>query len=127
MRRRTPPDWHYMYSVEFIVLLIEPDASSVDQLRESLTEGAMRSTVYRVASHWEAIAFLNHAPRQQDRFDASPRPDAIVISSNLPPADIVLFEQALRSEPQLRKIPVIKLLAAAAEKKHTCHHRSQAA
>ncbi len=112
-----------MRRIDFTVLLIEPDTSSLDQLRESLMQGAMRSTVFWVASCEEALAFLHH----EERFAASPRPDAIVISWNLPPAAILSFEGALQSESSLRKIPLIKLLASMSERKHSCHHRTQAA
>jgi len=112
-----------MPSIEFTVLLIEPEESKSDQLRDTLTYGAMRSNVYRVSSHPEALAFLH----RDGSMAAAPRPDAIVMSSSLSRADVATFEKALSSEPGLRKIPVIKLLAAPAQKKHACHHRSQAA
>jgi CheY-like chemotaxis protein len=112
-----------MDHIEFTVLLIEPDASNLDQLRETLTQGAMRSSVFTVSSYQEAIAFLH----REEGFAGAPRPDAIVISWNLAPTAILSFERALQREPGLRRIPMIKLLTATPEKKHSCHHRSQAA
>ncbi len=111
--------------MNFTVLLIEPDPSNVPEVRDALTCGAMRSEMRWVIDGEHAIRFL----RREDGFCESPRPDAILLTGNLPSDDANRLKGTLESDPALARIPVIKLSAARrhadTQEKHTCRARSQ--
>lgn len=104
----------------FTVLLIEPNFSNVQQVRDALTGGSTRSEMRWVTSSDHALRYL----RGEDGFDQSPRPDAILLTWNLSKDDANRLKGTLESDPALCRIPVIKLSAekneANAPENHAC-------
>lgn len=94
---------------ERLILLIDHDRD-----RAQLIETALQSFQHRVitiADGIEAIDFLN---RRGDRVDA-PRPDLILLELNLPGNDGQDLLAKIKTEPQLRRIPIVVLTTAASE------------
>ncbi|WP_309729256.1 response regulator [Chamaesiphon sp. OTE_75_metabat_556] len=91
------------------ILLIDHDRD-----RAQLIETALQSFQHRVmtiADGIEAIDFLN---RRGDYVDA-PRPDLILLELNLPGNDGQDLLAKIKTEPQLRRIPIVVLTTAASE------------
>jgi CheY-like chemotaxis protein len=113
--------------MNFTVLLIEPDPSNVPEVRSALSGGAMRSEMRWVTNGEHAIRYL----RREDGFHESPRPDAILLTWNLPNDDASRLKGTLESDPALARIPVITLSPenadAASRDKHACRTRSRTA
>jgi CheY-like chemotaxis protein len=109
--------------MNFTVLLIEPDPSNVPEVRSALTGGDMRSEMRWVTNGEHAMRYL----RREDGFDESPRPDAILLTWNLPNDDASRLKGTLESDPALARIPVITLSpessAAKKQDRHACRTR----
>lgn len=91
------------------ILLIDRDRD-----RAQLIETALQSFPHRVitiADSIEAIDFLN---RRGNYVDA-PRPDLILLELNLPDNDGRDLLAKIKTEPQLRRIPIVVLTTEASE------------
>jgi CheY-like chemotaxis protein len=85
------------------VLLVDDNPGDVVLAREALAECQHPCHVCDVVDGEEALAFLRH----QGRYAGTVRPDVVILDLNLPKksGEVVLTE--LRSDPDLRKIPVV--------------------
>ena len=85
------------------VLLVDDNAADVFLASEALAEGLRPCHVSNVGDGEEALAFLRH----EGRFAGNPRPDLVILDLGLPKksGEAVLAE--VRSDPELRKIPVV--------------------
>lgn len=94
-----------------LLLVVEDSKSDVRLLNESFRESGavVHSTV--VEDGEEAMAYL----RRQGKFADAPRPDLVLLDLNLPRKDgpDVLLE--IKSDPHLKRIPVVVLTTSAAE------------
>jgi CheY-like chemotaxis protein len=87
------------------VLLVEDDEGDVVMTREALDEGNVRNELHVVGDGVEAVAFL----RRTNGYDDAPRPDLILLDLNLPRRDGRSVLEDIKSDPDLRRIPVIVL------------------
>ena len=94
------------------ILLVEDDPADVRMTREALKAAGVSHRLHVVADGMEAISFLFRT-RQ---FDDVPRPDVVLIDLNLPKVNghEVLIE--MRSNNELRDIPVVVLTSSQAER-----------
>jgi CheY-like chemotaxis protein len=87
------------------VLLVEDDEGDVVMTREALDEGRVHNRLHVVGDGVEAISFL----RRTDGHEDAPRPDLILLDLNLPRRDGRSVLEDIKSDPDLRRIPVIVL------------------
>lgn len=94
------------------ILLVEDDPADVRMTREALKVAGVAHRLHVVCDGLEAISFLCRT-RQ---FDDVPRPDVVLIDLNLPKVNghEVLVE--MRSNNELRDIPVVVLTSSQAER-----------
>lgn len=91
-----------------VVLLVEDDPADQELIRRVLRGAPEPVRLFVVSSGHEAIDYLL---RRQEFADpgASPRPDLILLDLNMPGMDGRDVLRRLKSEPELRRIPVVVL------------------
>jgi CheY-like chemotaxis protein len=94
------------------ILLIEDSPSDVALTIEALQAGKIVNNLNCVADGVEAIAYL----RKQGRYAESSRPDLIMLDLNLPKKDGREVLRELKSDPNLKLIPIIVLTTSRADK-----------
>ena len=90
------------------ILLIEDDLEDAGMTIEALRESLVPCRVSLVRDGEEALAFL----RRQDHFARTPRPDLILLDLRLPKKDGPAVLAEVRSDDELRRIPVVVLTAS---------------
>ncbi len=94
------------------VLLVDDNMADVFLASEDLTVNPESCHVSSVGDGEEALAFLRH----EGRYAGTVCPDLVILDLNLPKksGEVVLAE--LRSDPNLRKIPVVIFSSSRANK-----------
>ena len=93
------------------VLLVEDNPGDVRLTMEALKEGKMLNHVSVVGDGVEAVAFLH----RQGKYAKSARPDVILLDLNLPKKDGREVLAEIKTDPELRRIPVVILTTSSAE------------
>lgn len=93
------------------ILLVEDSPSDSDLTREALEEGKVIHELFVVEDGIEAMQFLK---REGDYADM-PRPDLILLDLNLPKKDGREVLAEIKSDAELRRLPVIVLTTSAVE------------
>jgi two-component system, chemotaxis family, response regulator Rcp1 len=93
------------------VLLVEDNPGDVRLTKEALKEGKLLNQVTVVGDGVEALSFLR---RQGKYADAAP-PDLILLDLNLPKKDGRQVLAEIKTDPSLRRIPVVVLTTSSAE------------
>jgi len=93
------------------ILLVEDNPGDVRLTREALKEGKVYSNLHTVKDGVEAMEFL----RRQGRFKDAPRPDIILLDLNLPRKDGREVLEEIKSDNELKRIPVVVLTTSKAE------------
>lgn len=93
------------------VLLVEDNPADVDLTREVLTETNHHLRLSAVQDGEQAISFL----RRRGKFSDVPRPDIIVLDLNLPGITGRNVLQQLKSDQDLKRIPVIIFTSSQAQ------------
>ena len=93
------------------ILLVEDNPDDVILTKESLKEGKIKNTMYDVGDGVEAMAFL----RRQGKYAGSPRPDIVFLDLNLPKKDGRQVLEEIKTDADLRSIPVVILTTSEAE------------
>jgi chemotaxis family two-component system response regulator Rcp1 len=95
----------------FIIFLVEDNPADVRLTQEALSSGKIKHELHMARDGVEAMAFL----RREGGFRKAPRPDLILLDLNLPRKNgqEVLFE--IKTDPDLRTIPVIILTVSQTE------------
>lgn len=93
------------------VLLVEDSPTDTRLVAEALDSGSLPVQLHVAGDGEEAIAFL----RQRPPFEGSPRPDLILLDLNLPGMDGRDVLALVKSDPQLRAIPVVVLTSSDAQ------------
>ncbi|GAY09724.1 response regulator [Pseudonocardia sp. N23] len=92
------------------VLLVEDDPGDVMITREAFAED-LRNRLDVATTGTEALARLRRMPPYQD----APRPDLVLLDLNLPGRDGRDVLDDMRSDPELRDIPVVILTSSRVE------------
>lgn len=87
------------------ILLVEDNLADVRLMKEALRESQYVSKLLVTYDGDEAMNFLRH----EEGFENSPRPDLILLDLNLPKKDGREVLAELKSDKDLRRIPVIVL------------------
>jgi chemotaxis family two-component system response regulator Rcp1 len=94
------------------ILLVEDNPGDVRLTVEALRGAKVANELHVVGDGEEAIKFL----RQEGRYADEPRPDMILLDLNLPRLDGHDVLAAIKTDPDLAKIPIIVLTSSSAER-----------
>ncbi len=93
------------------ILLVEDNPGDVRLTKEALKEGKVYSNLHTVKDGVEAMEFLRH----QGKYAGVPRPDIILLDLNLPRKDGREVLEEIKSDHDLKRIPVVVLTTSKAE------------
>jgi len=93
------------------ILLVEDNPGDVRLTKEGFKEGKVINNLYVAEDGEEAMAFLH----REEPYQEMPRPDIILLDLNLPKKDGREVLEEIKSDPDLRRIPVIILTTSKAE------------
>lgn len=93
------------------ILLIEDSPADVRLTKEALKEEKIHNSLSVVKDGVEAMAFL----RRQGKYAGAPRPDLILLDLNLPKKDGREVLEEIKSDKELKVIPVVVLTISKAE------------
>jgi chemotaxis family two-component system response regulator Rcp1 len=93
------------------ILMVEDTPGDVRLVREALKEHKLRNNLHAVRDGVEAMACL----RQKGQYAGASRPDLILLDLNLPQKDGREVLAEIKSDPDLRRIPVVVLTTSQAE------------
>lgn len=90
------------------ILLVEDDPGDQELARRALDESAMENQLFIAEDGEEALDYLYHRGRFEDP-ESSPRPDLILLDLNMPRMDGKQVLEKIRSDENLRTLPVVVL------------------
>jgi CheY-like chemotaxis protein len=93
------------------VLLVEDDPGDVLMTREAFADHKVRNTLHVVNNGVDALSFL----RREGEYADAPRPDLVLLDLNLPRMDGREVLAEVKSDPELRSIPVVVLTTSEAD------------
>jgi chemotaxis family two-component system response regulator Rcp1 len=93
------------------ILLVEDNPGDVRLTFEALRDGRVSNNLHVVADGAEALNFL----RKSGPYAAEPTPDLILLDLNLPKVDGREVLAEVKTDPVLKRIPVIVLTTSGAE------------
>lgn len=93
------------------ILLVEDNPGDARLTREALSMSKVRNNLHRASDGEEAMRFLRH----EGAFGGVPTPDLILLDLNLPRRDGREVLEDIKSDPQLKHIPVVILTSSQAE------------
>lgn len=93
------------------ILLVEDSPGDVRLTQEALKEAKMRNNLHVVGDGVEAMSFL----RKKGKYADAPRPDLIFLDLNLPKKDGREVLAEIKSEDDLKSIPVVVLTISKSE------------
>ena len=94
------------------VLLVEDNPADVRLTREAFRDGKIRNQLSVVSDGIQAMDFL----KRQPPYEKAPRPDIILLDLNLPRMSGREVLERVKSDPDLRRIPVVILTTSEADK-----------
>ena len=93
------------------ILLVEDSKGDIGLIEEVFEDAKIGNTLHIVEDGEEAIAFL----RGEGQFSDAPRPDIILLDLNLPKKDGREVLEEVKSDDELKNIPVVILTTSKAE------------
>ena len=93
------------------ILLVEDNPGDVRLTEEALKEGKVLNTLHITKDGVEAMAFLHREAQYTD----APRPDLILLDLNLPKKDGREVLAEIKTDDELKRIPVVILTTSSAE------------
>ena len=93
------------------ILLVEDNPGDVRLTQEALKEAKFRNILHVVGDGVEALAYL----RQQGKYSGATRPHMVMLDLNMPRMDGREVLEAIKTDPDLRRIPVVVLTSSEAE------------
>lgn len=93
------------------ILLVEDSPGDVRLTQEAFKEGKLRNNLHVAADGAEAIAFL----RQKGKYADASRPDLVLLDLNLPKKTGLEVLAEIKSDEELKKIPVVILTISKSE------------
>jgi len=87
------------------ILLVEDNEGDARLAREALRDSKIRNTIHHVLDGEEAMAFL----RGRGQYAGKPRPDLVLLDLNLPKKDGREVLAEIKSDDDLKRIPVVIL------------------
>lgn len=93
------------------ILLVEDNPGDERLTREALKEGKVYNNLHWVKDGVDAMAFL----RREGKYAEAPRPDIVLLDLNLPKKDGREVLQEMKTDADLKRIPVVVLTTSKAE------------
>jgi CheY-like chemotaxis protein len=93
------------------ILLVEDNPGDVDLVRVAIEDNKVCNELYVATDGVEALAFLHREGKYAD----APRPDLILLDLNLPRKDGREVLAEIKSDEQLKRIPVVVLTTSKQE------------
>ncbi|MDD4858760.1 MAG: response regulator [Dehalococcoidales bacterium] len=93
------------------ILLVEDNPGDVRLAMEALKESKVRNNVFVVEDGVEAMSFLHH----EGKYAGVPRPDLILLDLNLPRKSGREVLAEVKSDEELKRIPVVVLTVSRSE------------
>ena len=93
------------------ILLVEDNEGDARLAKEAMLESKMRNTLHHVSDGEEAMEFLRRVGKYAD----APRPSLILLDLNLPKKDGREVLAEVKSDDELKHIPVVVLTTSSAE------------
>jgi len=90
------------------ILLVEDNPGDVRLMREAFAELEVRTHLHVASNGESALAFI----RRQGDYRHAPWPDLILLDLSLPGRDGRAVLAEIKSDPQLRRIPVVVLTSS---------------
>ena len=94
-----------------VILLVEDNPGDARLTQEAMRDTKMTNLMHVVEDGVEAMQFL----RRQGRYGDAPRPDLILLDLNLPKMDGRAVLAEIKTDPELKRIPVVVLTTSRAE------------
>ncbi|MDP1552761.1 MAG: response regulator [Methanobacteriaceae archaeon] len=94
------------------ILLVEDNEGDVGLVEEVFEESKMKNILHVAEDGEEALQFLH----KEGKFKDVPRPDMILLDLNLPKKDGREVLEEIKSDDNLKRIPVVILTSSSAEK-----------
>ncbi len=93
------------------ILLVEDNPGDERLTREALREGKVYHNLHWVKDGVQAMEFL----RRQGKYASVPRPDIVLLDLNLPKKDGREVLEEIKTDEDLKRIPVVVLTTSKAE------------
>jgi CheY-like chemotaxis protein len=93
------------------ILVVDDDPADVLMIEEALEQSGVEKTIDVVGDGREAMDFL----RRSGRHAAAQRPDMILLDLNMPRMDGREVLSVVKSDPELRTIPIVVLTTSNAD------------
>ena len=93
------------------ILLVEDNPGDIRLTEEALRESRVSNNLHKVENGVEAMAFL----RRRGKYADAAHPDLVLLDLNLPLKDGREVLEEIKSDEQLKRIPVIVLTTSSAE------------
>ncbi len=94
-----------------VILLVEDNPGDVRLIKETLQEDKFFHRMYVTKDGEEAMDFL----RRKGKYSEAPCPDLILLDLNLPKKDGREVLAEMKSDPELKRIPIVVLTTSEAE------------
>jgi len=101
-----------MKTEKIIVLLVEDNPADADLMQEHLEQTTIDLDLNIVKDGVEAMDFLY----RKGRYKNSPRPDLILLDLNIPRKNGLDVLEAIKSDGDIRRIPIVVLTSSHTEK-----------
>jgi len=97
-----------------IILLAEDDPGDQELVKRALTDSKLHNELRIVRDGQEALDYLLQKGSYAKE-DTAPRPDLLLLDLNMPKIDGRTLLKRIRSEPEIRRIPVVILTTSKQE------------
>ena len=96
------------------ILMADDDEDDCMLAREALAESRLANALYLVRDGEELMDYLHQRGKYTDR-DLAPRPGLILLDLNMPKKDGREALREIKTDPQLKHIPIVVLTTSKAE------------
>jgi two-component system response regulator len=96
------------------ILLVEDSPEDFETTRRALQRSGLQNPIHLCTDGDDALDFLHHRGRHAD--PPSPRPGIVLLDLNLPGTDGRQVLEEIKSDAQLKQIPVVVLTTSADER-----------
>ena len=93
------------------ILLVEDNEGDARLAKEAMRDSKIRNAIHHVSDGEQAMAFL----RREGEYRGAPRPDLILLDLNLPRKDGREVLADVKSDEDLKRVPVVVLTVSSAE------------